>query len=330
MATYWKEVVNFGGEFGDIKLLLSVCDGKGVFTLDTAGHIENGSVQLLVKEEGFSHDFVGGKCEFSFETNHRDYCVRLYRGEKLICWGGNSKNLRHEFALPKILATDTFEERVADFNYYETELGEKGKNLENLLGENNIVEKEEIKAEIAKEIKEEPKEEIKEETETKEEIENMIENKELKEETVTTKSETAKTAKAKPQNQRKTGSGKQASQAGRKPQSSSKKSPKEEDFFSLAKPQVEKMLAKFPKEEFLEDVLDNSRWVKVDFSKDVSYAVGIIYADDLVGYIGYGAKGKLSNPPKFENPQFVPFDIANPNGEGYFLVFQRADTGEKV
>lgn len=327
MATYWKETVNFGGEFADVRLWLSVVDGLGRCVLESAGKIDVGEVRLLVKEGGFSHAFENGKCEFAFETNSREYCARLYRGEQLICGSGNSKNLKHEFALPKILATDTFEARVADFNYFETELGEKGKNIESLLAE----EKAEEKAETAEEIKEEIEEEIQAEAteEVKEGIKEEVKE-EVKEEIKIEKSQPVKTAKSKSQNASQAGAKKQASQSGRKSSGSASKKSKEGDFFSLAKPQVERMLAKFPKEEFLEDVLDNSRWVKVDFSKDASYAVGLIYADDLVGYIGYGVVGNLGNPPKFDNPQFVPFDIADPNGKGYFLIFQRADNGEKV
>ncbi|MFI3163053.1 MAG: hypothetical protein R3Y65_01275 [Bacillota bacterium] len=359
MATYWKEVVNFGGEFGDIVLLLSVFDGEGRGFLDSTGKIDVGEIQLLVREGGFSHAFENGKCEFTFKTNNRDFCVRLYRGGEFVCGSGNSKNLKHEFAVPKILATDTFEAKVADFNYFETEFGEKGKNLESLLGEEKaevceeieakaeVIKKIEPKAEVIKEIetKAEIGEEISEEIETKEETKEETENvadimKAESEETVANKPQQVKTAVPKQQNARGTANAKtqtanaKTQTASRKTQTASKntgrKSAKEGDFFSLAKPQVEKMLAKFPKEEFLEDVLDNSRWVKVDFSKDTSYAVGLIYADDLVGYIGYGVVGKLDNPPKFENPQFVPFDITNPNGDGYFLIFQRADNGEKV
>ncbi len=352
MGSYWKEVVNFGGEFKAVKLLLTVSAGVGICEFDGVGVIENGNIQLLTREGGVSHDFAGGVASFAFQTSHREYCVRIYCDGVLICGSGNSKNLKHEFALPKIYATDVFENRVADFNYFETELGEKGKSLESLLCESenpapksqdntkeritNVTE-EIIKEEIIKEeiIKEEIiKEEIKTEEVAEEIIKEEIKAEEVAEEIVlgsaqnpdlpdkdfeaqnarSAKSETQRSSQSKPQAARKKGG----------------KSKKESDFFSLAKPQVEKMLSKFPKEEFLEEVLDNSKWVKVDFSKGVSYAVGIIYADDLVGYIGYGVKGNFQNPPKFENPQFVPFDIASPAGDGYFLIFQRADTGEKV
>lgn len=319
MSTYWKEVVNFDDDNFRAGLTLCVEKGRGVCEF-TSLDLQSGRIVLLLKDGEAASEFALGCCTFNFETSSQWYYVLVFQGEKLVLSGGNSKNLQHEYEVPKIIATDAFEEKVANFNYFEKELGENGKDAESVLSmqkaekDADISQIQEVKtvAKTVDDIKttEEKVINIMNKTEKIQDDGMEVENVDIIKET--------KNSKPKQTNPQ------------RKTNAARKKAQRKSDFFELAKPQVEKMIAKFPKEEFLEDVLENSKWVKVEFSKNVHYAVGIIYADDMAQYIGYGVLGSAKKPPQFENPQFVPFDIADPNGDGYFLIFQRADTGEKV
>ena len=103
-------------------------------------------------------------------------------------------------------------------------------------------------------------------------------------------------------------------------------------FFDKTRDQIEALFDKYPKEERLKNLIEDSRWVKVDWdSKGRHYVVGLIGAGPA--YISYGVPAKYTpDPPKELDGycQWMPIDPKEPEKEGYWLMFQDAKTGSSV
>lgn len=96
--------------------------------------------------------------------------------------------------------------------------------------------------------------------------------------------------------------------------------------------QIKGLFDAHPAEEVLESIIPNSKWVSVDFNGDgKTYVVGLIMEDGDIKFISYGVPGEWSeNPPKNfnEEARFLPLDISDPKGKGYWLTYQDAFDGE--
>ena len=107
-----------------------------------------------------------------------------------------------------------------------------------------------------------------------------------------------------------------------------------ERFIDSIGKQIEKLFETYPEEETLEQIIPNSRWVKVDYNGDNKYyVVGIIYNNDIVEYLCYGVPGiNSNNPPENfnKNAQFLPLSTDNPEGEGYWITYQNAEDGNLI
>ena len=96
--------------------------------------------------------------------------------------------------------------------------------------------------------------------------------------------------------------------------------------------QIKGLFDEYPAEEVLESIIPNSKWVSVDFNGDVkTYVVGLIMEAGDIKFIAYGVPGVWSEtaPANF-NPeaQFLPLDVSDPKGQGYWLTYQNAFDGE--
>lgn len=123
------------------------------------------------------------------------------------------------------------------------------------------------------------------------------------------------------------------------PTSSNENAPKKptdlhKRFYDELKDQLNILFDKYPEETFLTEVIPNSKWVKIDYEDDGNYIViGLIYENDRVQYVCYGAPGEFSaTPPKeFEGlSQWLPLDVDKPTELGYWIIYQDAETGENV
>ena len=96
--------------------------------------------------------------------------------------------------------------------------------------------------------------------------------------------------------------------------------------------QIKGLFDAHPAEEVLESIIPNSKWVSVDFNGDgKTYVVGLIMEDGEIKFISYGVPGVWSEtPPKNfnEEARFLPIDISDPKGKGYWLTYQDAFDGE--
>ena len=101
-------------------------------------------------------------------------------------------------------------------------------------------------------------------------------------------------------------------------------------FYSRMKDEIEKILSTYPKEEALEETVENSRWVKIDYGDKKYYVFGVIFGAGEAQYICYGVPGGNpdSPPPSLQNSSFIP---AYPGGnEGYWVMYQDAKTGASI
>ncbi len=105
-------------------------------------------------------------------------------------------------------------------------------------------------------------------------------------------------------------------------------------FYSQIKDQVEKLFAENKTEDYLQELIPNSKWVKVELDDGNDYYVfGLIYENDKLKYVCYGVPGVFQkNPPRELSgyPVWFPLDSDRRDGFGYWLTYQDASTGESI
>lgn len=109
---------------------------------------------------------------------------------------------------------------------------------------------------------------------------------------------------------------------------------KEHKFYQMIAEQLDELFDKYPREFNLENLIENSKWVKINFENDNKYyVVGIIYINDDIKYICYGVPGEYNNEPPRElqgYSQWLPTNTNAPYTDGYWVMYQDADTGENI
>lgn len=107
-----------------------------------------------------------------------------------------------------------------------------------------------------------------------------------------------------------------------------------ETFYETISEQVENLFSSYPAESALEELIPNSKWVKIDYENDGNfYVLGLIYEDITLKYICYGVPGKYSNtaPTGLDSySQWLPTNLNSPEEDGYWVMYQDAITGESV
>lgn len=105
-------------------------------------------------------------------------------------------------------------------------------------------------------------------------------------------------------------------------------------FYLEMKPQLDDLFENNPSEEYLQTLLPNSKWVKVKIDENGNYYVlGLIYEEEKLKFICYGVPGvyQKSAPRQLSGyPVWFPLDEDKPQGFGYWLSYQDADSGESV
>ena len=103
-----------------------------------------------------------------------------------------------------------------------------------------------------------------------------------------------------------------------------------ERFYEKVKPKFDELFSSHPKDLDLCGLIPNSNFAKISYDKERFYSVGCIEKDDSPLYFCYAVPGNYSNSPKELKPycRFIPSSPFNPLGNGYFIIFQSALTGE--
>jgi len=108
---------------------------------------------------------------------------------------------------------------------------------------------------------------------------------------------------------------------------------KQNPYFDSVKKELEDIFSKFKKEEILERCIADSRWVKIYYAEEKYYVVGVVKEDGNVKYVCYGVPAIYSDFPPISLKgycSFLPLSVIKPKGEGYWMMFQDAITGECV
>ena len=104
-------------------------------------------------------------------------------------------------------------------------------------------------------------------------------------------------------------------------------------YYESVKKELDVLFKKYPKEEDLCRCIPLSDWIKIEFSKDKYYTVGIIYDDKKPRYICYGVPtAQRGEPPEALKGKcsFLPASIFDTDGKGYWMMYQDAETGACV
>lgn len=107
-----------------------------------------------------------------------------------------------------------------------------------------------------------------------------------------------------------------------------------ETFYETISNQLENLFNTYPAETNLEELIPNSKWVKIDYENNGNfYVLGLIYEDINLKYICYGVPAEYSNTPPEgldSYSQWLPTNLNEPNGEGYWVMYQDAISGNSV
>lgn len=103
--------------------------------------------------------------------------------------------------------------------------------------------------------------------------------------------------------------------------------------FDTVKAELEDIFFKFPEEQALCNHFKDSRWARIHYSPQKYYVVGVIYESGQEKYICYGVPAKYSKTPPKELDgfcSFIPLSVFNMFGDGYWIMFQDAESGKCV
>ena len=115
--------------------------------------------------------------------------------------------------------------------------------------------------------------------------------------------------------------------------SAGKKYSKSNPYYLYKKKELEEIFIKFPEEENLKNCIQNSRWAKITYAENKHYVVGVIGKAGEEKLICYGVPGNytLGAPKQFKGyASFLPISLLNKTGEGYWIMFQDAVTGDSI
>lgn len=105
------------------------------------------------------------------------------------------------------------------------------------------------------------------------------------------------------------------------------------EFLNSVEQQINELLNNHDEEKALEEIIPNSKFVKVNSEGENFYIFGVIYENNEIRYIVYGLPGEFNVKPDDEYAKFyqwLPLNQDNPQGYGYYLMYQDAINGNQV
>ena len=105
-------------------------------------------------------------------------------------------------------------------------------------------------------------------------------------------------------------------------------------YFEQVKDKMDALFLAGTRDKDLEALMPDSRWVRIEYSHSHFYVVGLIGGKGSVpDYICYGLPATYSSDPPTSlgrDARWTPLDVKKPQGEGYWLLFQSAKSGETI
>ncbi|MFW5780030.1 MAG: hypothetical protein ACOCWI_01075 [Bacillota bacterium] len=101
-------------------------------------------------------------------------------------------------------------------------------------------------------------------------------------------------------------------------------------FYYSVKDKLDELFVMYPRDEQLEKIIPCSKWVRINYDKDDFYVAGVLLDENKVTHIAYGVPGFEGMTPPKETEcicDWLPMKNME-KYQGYWLIFQSADTGE--
>lgn len=105
---------------------------------------------------------------------------------------------------------------------------------------------------------------------------------------------------------------------------------REGNFYIKQKNKFDEIFTIYPSNKELEDHIDDSKWVTVNYDGDDYYVIGLLKSNNAVTHIVYGVPGLagIYPPPEtLEISDWLPTPTRDNPKRGYWLIFQDAMTG---
>lgn len=104
---------------------------------------------------------------------------------------------------------------------------------------------------------------------------------------------------------------------------------KGENFYRSIKGKLNEIMTANPRERKLEELIPDSKWVRVYYDKGEYYVVGVLTEDGEVTFLAYGVPGIKSVKPPKDAEELCDFvEVESSIGDGYWVMFQNAKNGE--
>ncbi len=102
------------------------------------------------------------------------------------------------------------------------------------------------------------------------------------------------------------------------------------NFYSTIQSRLDEIFIINPKETQLAELIPDSKWVRVYYDKTDYYVVGVLSENGAVTHIAYGVNGVADILPPKEAMELCDFLPTDKEGNGYWLMFQRSDSGAVI
>ena len=104
-------------------------------------------------------------------------------------------------------------------------------------------------------------------------------------------------------------------------------------YINSVKLELDTLFLSHPTNERLQKTLADGKFINIFYSQDKHYTVGVIKENGKEKYICYGVPATYSPTPPKELKgycSFIPLSVFDLKGEGYWMIFQDAITGECI
>lgn len=101
-------------------------------------------------------------------------------------------------------------------------------------------------------------------------------------------------------------------------------------FYDRMKREVEGLLSAYPHCNELENAIESSEWVKIGYGDGKFYVFGVLRSAGTPRYLCYGVPSDNASAPPESMENFASFLPVGGKGEGFWVMYQDADTGASV
>lgn len=103
-------------------------------------------------------------------------------------------------------------------------------------------------------------------------------------------------------------------------------------FYERMREEIDGILSKYPAEKPLEELIEDSKWVRISYGDGGFYVFGVLYSGGKPKFICYGVPANQSETPPQSMEGLASFLPASPDeaNRGYWVMYQDAETGASI